>query len=315
DDGGGSSDNGGGGAAAAAAAACVAGGCRRHGGHGGGGAELLADALEVAQALAHLHSLGLVHGALKPSNVLLRSSTAPPPTSAAAAAPLQKRHEEQQHQPSSSSSGGGNDSGGSGIRSRPYRCKVADYGLARTTPTTTRGPAGAAAATYTAPEVLSGAQPRNDPAADVYSYGMLLCHMLGANSPSPAGVVPPPPTAAATAATTTAENRQIMTSAVTQPAAAAAAPAGAVAVASVAGDCDGDGGGGGYGDGPGSQALFSRDVARVDSCCAAAAAAPVAGSVLAGIARACLAIEPTERPTFERIVRQLLHAVPSAVEE
>ncbi|KAG2440536.1 hypothetical protein HYH02_010414 [Chlamydomonas schloesseri] len=130
---------------------------------------LLRTALEVAQGMRYLHSLGIIHGDLKPSNVLLQSHVSMP------------------------------DSAGRWVTdSRGYVAKVADFGLA--VPAAASGSTGAAlgissakggggssgstcawgALAYLAPEV-----PERGPSkkSDVWSYGCVLYHMCTGRQP------------------------------------------------------------------------------------------------------------------------------------
>ncbi|KAG2485953.1 hypothetical protein HYH03_015397 [Edaphochlamys debaryana] len=122
--------------------------------------EALRNALEVAQAMAHLHSLDLVHGDLKPANVLLRAAATDVDT------PLGPPECPR--------------------ASRGYVCKVADFGLtnpvesAEGLPRETNG-RGWGALAYLAPELVTGGK-RGKP-ADVYSYGALLWHMATGQAP------------------------------------------------------------------------------------------------------------------------------------
>ncbi|EFJ40119.1 hypothetical protein VOLCADRAFT_100124 [Volvox carteri f. nagariensis] len=105
---------------------------------------LLRTAAEIARGLHHLHSAGVVHGDLKPTNILLRSG-------------LSDR--------------------------RGFIAKVADFGAAhvlpaeaRSTNTTTWG-----TVPYMAPEHLSAG--RISRATDVYSFGVVLWEMLTQQMP------------------------------------------------------------------------------------------------------------------------------------
>ncbi|KXZ53260.1 hypothetical protein GPECTOR_7g1154 [Gonium pectorale] len=101
--------------------------------------------LEVAQGMAHLHSAGLVHGDLKPANVLLKSNSRDV---------------------------------------REFVAKVSDFGVTRamadgvnqaTVSTSDWG-----TVIYTAPEVFNG---KAGPPSDVFSFGVLTWHLTTGQMP------------------------------------------------------------------------------------------------------------------------------------
>ncbi|GFR47950.1 hypothetical protein Agub_g9754 [Astrephomene gubernaculifera] len=101
--------------------------------------------LEVAQGMAHLHASGLVHGDLKPANVLLKATSRD---------------------------------------LRGFTAKVSDFGVTRamaegasqaSVSTSDWG-----TVVYTAPEVFNG---RSGPASDVFSFGALLWHLTTGQLP------------------------------------------------------------------------------------------------------------------------------------
>ncbi|KXZ54184.1 hypothetical protein GPECTOR_5g28 [Gonium pectorale] len=128
--------------------------------------EMLRNALEIAQAMVYLHSLDLVHGDLKPGNVLLRAHAETQAEAAAAAG---------------ATPGGGAPAGSLHQRPRGYVCKVADFGLTNPVAATGSLPratnaSGWGAISYIAPEVVVDG--KHGKPADVYSYGALLWHMV-----------------------------------------------------------------------------------------------------------------------------------------
>ncbi|KXZ47521.1 hypothetical protein GPECTOR_34g680 [Gonium pectorale] len=107
---------------------------------------LLRTAREVAQGMCHLHASQIVHGDLKPGNVLLKSSRAD---------------------------------------RRGFVAKVGDFGLSRLLHGADRShlecePDGTGTLAYMAPEVLNGSM---CPAADVYSFGVLLWQLVTGERP------------------------------------------------------------------------------------------------------------------------------------
>ncbi|GMH33082.1 hypothetical protein BSKO_00916 [Bryopsis sp. KO-2023] len=106
---------------------------------------ILLSALDVANALSYLHSIGITHGDLKAANVLLKTAN---------------------------------------TDQRGFMCKVSDFGLARMTAneqqlkTFTYG-----TVSHMPPELLKDGL--STPAMDVYSYGMLLWEMLSEGLPYP----------------------------------------------------------------------------------------------------------------------------------
>ena len=106
---------------------------------------VLRTALEIANAMNYLHSVRIIHGDLKPGNVLLK---------------------------------------GDNSDSRGFICKVGDFGLSRFLAdeshiqTCTFG-----TVTHMPPELLKGGV--LTPAADVYSFGILLWELLSGHQPYP----------------------------------------------------------------------------------------------------------------------------------
>lgn len=89
--------------------------------------------LEVASALEHMHSQGVVHGDLKSANVMLKQQQGDP---------------------------------------RGFTCKVADFGLSRFMDSTAAAyTQNIGTAAYAAPEMLE--KGRVTPAADIYSWSMV----------------------------------------------------------------------------------------------------------------------------------------------
>ncbi|GIL68709.1 hypothetical protein Vafri_21959 [Volvox africanus] len=105
---------------------------------------LLRTAAEIARGMLHLHTAGVVHGDLKPTNVLLRSG-------------LSDR--------------------------RGFTSKVADFGAAHVLPAEVRSTNAITWGTvpYMAPEHLSAG--RISRATDVHSFGVVLWEMLTQQSP------------------------------------------------------------------------------------------------------------------------------------
>ncbi|KAG2431285.1 hypothetical protein HYH02_013416 [Chlamydomonas schloesseri] len=114
---------------------------------------LLLTAQELAQGMAHLHGLDILHGDLKPTNVLLKGSPCQFAPAGAAGA-----------------------NGFTCIDPRGYTSKIADLGLARPcigeTAELTSDQWGALA--YLAPEAAKGSCCK---ASDVYSFGVMLWEM------------------------------------------------------------------------------------------------------------------------------------------
>ncbi|CAD7703266.1 unnamed protein product [Ostreobium quekettii] len=103
---------------------------------------ILFAALEIASAMTHLHSCGIIHGDLKPENVLLQSCEPSP-------------------------------------MGMEFTCKVGDFGLSRRTSihsTANNDSFKCGTVPYMAPEVLR--DNTSTYAADVYSFGVLLWEML-----------------------------------------------------------------------------------------------------------------------------------------
>ncbi|KAG2486481.1 hypothetical protein HYH03_014785 [Edaphochlamys debaryana] len=100
---------------------------------------------EVAQGMAHLHSSGLVHGDLKPANVLLKANSRD---------------------------------------LRGFIAKVSDFGVTRAvaegTNQATVSTSDWGTVIYTAPEVFNG---KSGPASDVFSFGVLTWHLLTGQLP------------------------------------------------------------------------------------------------------------------------------------
>eukprot|EP00803_Ostreobium_quekettii_P002934 evm.model.scf_1042.1 EVM.evm.TU.scf_1042.1 scf_1042:20644-24714(-) len=106
--------------------------------------DVLLTALDIAKGMEHLHSLSIVHGDLKPRNVLLRTKKGDV---------------------------------------RGYICKVGDFGFSRALLDTQLETASCGAVNYMPPELL--AQGILTPAADVYSFGVLLWELLVGSNPYP----------------------------------------------------------------------------------------------------------------------------------
>ncbi|GMH40873.1 hypothetical protein BSKO_08777 [Bryopsis sp. KO-2023] len=104
---------------------------------------ILRSALDVASAMRYLHAQGIVHGDLKPENV------------------LRKELAEDE---------------------RGFICKISDFGLSRTVPINTfLQTATLGTITHMPPELLRDGI--LGPAADVYSFGIMLWEMLSGNIP------------------------------------------------------------------------------------------------------------------------------------
>ncbi|GLI63433.1 hypothetical protein VaNZ11_006322 [Volvox africanus] len=107
---------------------------------------MLRTAREIAQGMCHLHASQIMHGDLKPANVLLKSSRSD---------------------------------------RRGFIAKVADFGLSKIVHTKERSslecPADATGTiAYMAPEVLNGSM---SPAADIYSFGVMLWQLVTGEKP------------------------------------------------------------------------------------------------------------------------------------
>ncbi|KXZ44049.1 hypothetical protein GPECTOR_75g773 [Gonium pectorale] len=116
---------------------------------------LLLTAQELAQGMTHLHGLDILHGDLKPTNVLLRAS------------PCQYSHPA---------------TGYACLDPRGYMSKIADLGLARTCPGETAALSSDqwGALAYLAPEAAKGSCCK---ASDVYSFGVMLWEMAAGVRP------------------------------------------------------------------------------------------------------------------------------------
>jgi serine/threonine protein kinase len=101
--------------------------------------------LSPSQGLDYLHKSGIVHGDLKPANILLRSAR--------------------------------NDR-------RGFVCKVGDFGLSRAlgAEQTHLETANFGTASYAAPELLSG---KLSSASDIYSFGMIIWGLASGSEPYP----------------------------------------------------------------------------------------------------------------------------------
>lgn len=99
--------------------------------------DILLAGYDVAKGMERLHEMSIVHGDLKPQNVLLRTKKAD---------------------------------------IRGYSCKVGDFGLSRYVPDSQITTATCGAVNYMPPELLS--QGVLTPAADVYSFGILMWELL-----------------------------------------------------------------------------------------------------------------------------------------
>ncbi|KAG2495432.1 hypothetical protein HYH03_006379 [Edaphochlamys debaryana] len=107
---------------------------------------MLRTAREIAQGMCHLHASQIVHGDLKPANVLLKSSRSD---------------------------------------RRGFIAKVADFGLSKIVQVAERGPLecdtdATGTVAYMAPEVLNGSL---CPAADIYSFGVMLWQLVTGQRP------------------------------------------------------------------------------------------------------------------------------------